>query len=133
EGNWKMLPDFDKLEAKKTGVVEDIGLSIQDQRDNFGIVFSGYLKIAEKGEYIFSIRSDDGTRVILAGKEIILNDGIHDMIPAPSQPVLLTPGFYRLRLDYFEAVGGEGIEISVYSTADGVWNRIPKSMLYRRK
>ena len=53
EGNWKMLPDFGKLEAKKTGVVEDIGLSIQDQRDNFGIVFSGYLKIAEKGEYLF--------------------------------------------------------------------------------
>ena len=133
EGNWKMLPDFGKLEAKKTGVVEDIGLSIQDQKDNFGVVFSGYLKIAEKGEYIFSIRSDDGTRVILAGKEIILNDGVHDMIPAPSQPVLLAAGFYPLRLDYFEAGGGEGIELSVYSNADGKWNRIPKSMLYRLK
>ena len=133
EGNWKMLPDFGKLEAKKTGVVEDIGLSIQDQRDNFGVVFSGYLKIAEKGEYIFSIRSDDGTRVSLAGKEIILNDGVHDMIPAPSQPVLLAAGFYPLRLDYFEAGGGEGLELSVYSNADGKWNRIPKSMLYRLK
>ena len=133
EGNWKMLPDFGKLATKKTGVVEDITLSIQDQRDNFGIVFSGYLKIAEKGEYRFSIRSDDGTRVILGGKEIILNDGIHDMIPVSSQPVLLVPGFYPLRLDYFEASGGEGIELSVYSAADGKWNRIPKSMLYRRK
>ena len=133
EGNWKMLPDFGKLEAKKTGVVEDIGLSIQDQRDNFGVVFSGYLKIAEKGEYLFSIRSDDGTRVSLAGKEIILNDGVHDMIPAPSQPVLLAAGFYPLEVEYFEAAGGEGIEINTYSPADGTWRRIPKTMLYRRK
>ena len=45
----------------------------------------------------------------------------------------MAPGFYPLRLDYFEAGGGEGIEISVYSNADGTWNRIPKSMLYRGK
>ena len=108
EGNWKMLPDFGKLEAKKTGVVEDIGLSIQDQRDNFGIVFSGYLKIAEEGEYIFSIRSDDGTRVILAGKEIILNDGIHDMIPVSSQPVLLAPDSTRSGLITSKPAGERG-------------------------
>jgi hypothetical protein len=54
EGAWVNLPDFSKLEVKKTGTVENFGLSVQGQRDNFGIVFSGYLKIAEKGEYIFA-------------------------------------------------------------------------------
>ena len=43
EGAWQNLPDFSKLEVEKIGAVEDFGLSIQDQRDNFGIVFSGYL------------------------------------------------------------------------------------------
>jgi len=133
EGAWQNLPDFSKLEAKKTGTVEDVGLSVQDQRDNFGIVFSGYLKIAEKGEYILATRSDDGTRLTLAGKELILNDGIHDMISVPSRPILLSPGFYPLEVEYFEAGGGEGIEVHTYSPADGSWNRIPKSMLYRRK
>ncbi len=133
EGAWVNLPDFSKLEVKKTGTVEDFGLSIQDQRDNFGIVFSGYLKIAEKGEYLFATRSDDGTRFTLAGKELILNDGIHDMISVPSQPVLLSPGFYPLKVEYFEGGGGEGLEIYTYSPADGSWSRIPRSMLYRRK
>ena len=49
------------------------------------------------------------------------------MIPVSSQPVLLVPGSHPLRLDYFEASGEEGIEISSYSPVDGKWNRIPKS------
>jgi len=133
KGAWTNLPDFSKLKAEKTGTVENFTLSMKDQRDHFGIVFSGYLKIAKKGEYIFAIRSDDGTRLTVAGEKIIVNDGIHDMIPATSQPVVLSPGFYPLRLDYFEGMGGEGLMIYVYSPADGSWRQIPKSMLYRQK
>jgi DUF1680 family protein len=133
EGAWVNLPDFGKLQVKKTGTVENFALSIQEQRDNFGIVFRGYLKIAEKGEYIFATRSDDGTRFTLAGEALVLNDGIHGMISVPSQPVLLSPGFYPLELEFFEGGGGEGLEISTYSPADGSWSRIPKSMLYRHK
>ena len=133
KGAWTKLPDFSKLKVEKSGAVEDFGLSIKDQRDNFGIVFSGYLKIAEKGEYIFAIRSDDGTRLTLSGKKIILNDGIHDMIASPSQPVSLSPGFYPLELEYFEGSGGEGLVIYTYSPVNSSWSRIPKSMLYRRK
>ncbi len=133
KGAWGKLPDFSKLRVEKTGTVEDFDLSIQDQRDNFGIVFSGYLKIVEKGEYIFATRSDDGTCFALAGEKLVLNDGIHAMISVPSQPVLLSLGFYPLEVQFFEAGGGEGLEIYAYSPADGSWSRIPKSMLYRRK
>ena len=55
------------------------------------------------------------------------------MISVPSQPVLLSPGFYPLEVEYFEGGGGEGLEVHTYSPADGSWIRIPKSMLYRRK
>jgi DUF1680 family protein len=133
EGSWKNLPDFSKLEVKKKGTVENFELSMQDQNDNFGVVFSGYLKITEKGEYTFSTRSDDGTRLTLAGKQLVLNDGVHDFISVPSKPVLLSPGFYPLEVEFFEGSGGEGLEISTYSPVDGKWNRIPKSILYRHK
>ena len=59
EGAWRNLPDFSKVEVKKTGTVEKFDLSIRDQNDNFGIVFSGYLKIAEKGE-IYTYCPADG-------------------------------------------------------------------------
>ena len=133
EGEWKMLPDFSKLEVKKTGTIENFDLSIKDRNDHFGIVFSGYLKVAEKGEYIFASKSDDGSRLTLAGEELVLNDGLHAMVSVPSKPVLLSPGFYPIEVQFFEGTYGEGIEISSYSPVDGKWNRIPKSMLYRRK
>jgi hypothetical protein len=133
EGSWVNLPDFSKLKVEKKGTVENFELSMQDQNDNFGVVFSGYLKITEKGEYTFSTRSDDGTRLTLAGKQLVLNDGVHDFISVPSQPVLLSPGFYPLEVEFFEGSGGEGLEISTYSPVDGKWNRIPKSILYRHK
>jgi hypothetical protein len=55
------------------------------------------------------------------------------MISVSSQPLLLSPGFYPLEVEYFEGGGGEGIEVHTYSPADGSWSRIPKSMLYRHK
>lgn len=133
EGAWTELPEFSKLQEKKVGTVENLDLSIRGQNDNFGIVFSGYLKIADKGEYIFAIRSDDGSRITLAGRELIHNDGIHDMTAALSKPVLLSPGFYPLEVEYFEAGGGEGLEIHTYSPVDGSWDQLSKSMLFRRK
>ncbi len=133
EGSWVNLPEFSKLKVEKKSTVENFELSMKDQNDNFGVVFSGYLKITEKGEYMFSTRSDDGTRLTLAGKQLVLNDGIHDFISVPSKPVLLSPGFYPLEVEFFEGSGGEGLEISTYSPVDGKWNRIPKSMLYRHK
>jgi DUF1680 family protein len=133
KGAWVKLPDFDTLESVKTGTVENFDLSMRDQNDNFGIVFSGFLKIGGKGEYIFATRSDDGTRFTLAGQELVLNDGIHGMVSVTSQPVLLSPGFYPLELEFFEGGGGEALEVWTYSPAEGSWTRIPKSMLYRRK
>jgi hypothetical protein len=82
---------------------------------------------------LFATKSDDGTRLTLAGEELVLNDGLHAMISVASKPVLLSPGFYPLEVQFFEGTYGEGIEISILSPADGNWSRIPKSMLYRRK
>ena len=133
EGTWSKLPDFRKLKVKKAGTVGNFDLSIQNRRDNFGVVYSGYLKIVKKGEYIFATRSDDGTRFTLAGKELVLNDGVHAMISVVSKPVLLSPGFYPIEVEFFEGSGGEGLEVNTYSPTNGKWSRIPTSMIYRRR
>ncbi|MDE0838633.1 MAG: glycoside hydrolase family 127 protein [Kiritimatiellae bacterium] len=129
----KVLPDFSELTAKKTGTVGHFDLSIKSRNDNFGVVFSGYLKIAEKGQYIFATRSDDGSNLRFAGKEIVSNDGLHAMISVSSKPLILSPGFYPIEVEFFESTYGEGLEVSVYSPSDGQWKQIPKSMLYRLK
>jgi hypothetical protein len=132
EGEWDKLPDFGKLKEKKSGVTQDIDLSKRTRDDNFGIVFSGYLKIEKDGDYCLAAASDDGSSITLAGKQIVLNDGLHAMISVDSGPLALKAGFYPLEVKFFEWLYGEGLEVTLYDGKAG-WKRIPRSMLFRKK
>jgi len=132
EGTWDNLPDYSKLSAKKSGVAQDIDLSMRDQNDGYGLVFSGYLKIENDGEYYLAATSDDGSAISLAGEQIVLNDGIHAMISKDSGPLALRAGFYPLEVKYFEKIYNEGLEVSLYD-GNGGWKRIPRNMLFRKQ
>jgi DUF1680 family protein len=132
EGMWDKLPDFSKLSAKKSGVVQDIDLSSRNRNDGYGIVFSGYLKIEKDGDYYLAVTSDDGSALSLAGEQIVLNDGIHAMISKDSGPLALKAGFYPLEVKFFEKIYNEGLEVTLYDGKGG-WKRIPRSMLFRRR
>lgn len=129
---WNELPDFDSLPILKEGVVDNFDISKSDQRDNFAFLFSGYLKIPADGEYYFSTGSDDGSALYLAGQELVMNDGIHAVINVRSGPVTLKAGFYPLEVKFFEASGGEALQVQMYD-GSGSWQRIPREMIYRRK
>ena len=132
QGAWDLLPDFDKLTPVKTGTADNFDLSFKNQNDEFGFVFSGYIKIDEAGEYHFATKSDDGSRLLIDGKRIVENDGIHAMIGKNSSAVPLEPGYYPIELSFFERGGGEGLEVLIH-TGQGSWKRVPKEMLYRDK
>ena len=75
--------------------------------------------------------SDDGSSLFIDGKNIILVDGIHgpeDMTGS----VMLKKGLHEIRMDYFEAGGGE--EINFYMEGPGMKKQsVPPSMLFRKK
>jgi len=132
EGAWSKLPDFSKLEVKQSGTTEDIDISKRPRRDNFGIVFSGYLKIENDSECYLAATSDDGSAISLAGEQVVLNDGIHPMMSVDSGPLALKAGFYPLEVKFFEASGGEGLDVTIYDGKGG-WKRVPRTMLFRKK
>jgi hypothetical protein len=132
EGAWRKLPDFSKLEVKQCGTTEDIDISKRPGRDNFGIVFFGYLKIENDSECYLAATSDDGSAIALAGEQVVLNDGIHAMVSVDSGPLALKAGFYPLEVKFFEASGGEGLNVTIYDGKGG-WKRVPRTMLFRKK
>ena len=67
----------------------------------FGIIFNSEMTIAEKGVYIFSLNSDDGTILWINGNKIIDNDGTHEMTEV-SDTVLLDKGNYPIKIWYFQ-------------------------------
>lgn len=115
EGKWEELPDFSSLEPAKTGTLDDGHLSLtpaKDRKGNFGLVFDAEFTLAESGDYLFSLTSDDGSALIIDGETVIGNDGIH---PAKtvSMKESLQAGLHTMQVQYFEAAGNRSLALSV--------------------
>jgi len=132
EGSWDLLPEFEKLNPINEGVADNFDLSMRKKNDNFGLVFSGYLKVVEAADYCFATKSDDGSRLRISGEEIVDHDGTHPMDAKVGLSVSLESGFYPIKLDYFEKIYHEGLEVYWYSSLGGGWQRIPKDALFHQ-
>lgn len=110
-GNWKALPDFSKLTPHREGKIDDnlIQVKLDDYKNEFGVVFTGRLIAPKKGSYRFYLSSDDGSRILIDGKEVVAYDGIHPAGDIKEQGLTLEQGEHDFRLEYFQ--GGGQIEL----------------------
>ena len=111
---WDKLPDFTLIKAETTGTVPsrlfDIGLRTRDTA--FGFVFEGQLIVPKAGDYTFFLDSDDGSRLTVGGKEIILYDGIHGEGAERKATVPLRQGRIPIKLEYFQRQNGWGLTVA---------------------
>jgi len=131
EGVWKMLPDFSKLRVIKQGTVYTPGLDyINPNKDEFGLVFTGNIKIDTPGEYEFYIMSNDGSRLFINNKEIIDHDGQHGADSEIPGKIYLKEGMHPLKLEYFQAGGGLFLRLQ-YSGPGIEKQDIPATKLFK--
>jgi len=116
-GDWKMLPDFKSLTPHREGSVPDnlVQIKLDDYKNQFGLVFTGGLNAPKDGSYTFFVSSDDGSRVLIDGKEAVSYDGIHPAGEIKSKSVKLKKGAHEYRLEYFQAAG----EIKLFAAWKG--------------
>jgi mono/diheme cytochrome c family protein len=112
EGAWDRIPDFSKLKPKASGVTPGFDLGIARRSNDFGIQFDGVIKIDREAEYNFSLTSDDGSRLLIDGKLIVDNDGIHPPQTAHGK-TRLTKGVHKVRIDFIQAGGGAELGASI--------------------
>jgi len=81
------LPDFDGLEPVAEGITEALDypstggvFAGSGRADDVGAVFTGAIVAPATGRYVLSLESDDGSRLLLDGREVIDLDGLHGMI-----------------------------------------------------
>ena len=80
----------------------------------FAIIFNSKMAVAKKAIYVFSLNSDDGSRLWIDGREIIENDQTHKM-RFKSDTVLLEKGNYPIKLWYFQGFPDRyGIEFNAH-------------------
>ncbi|NBR85854.1 MAG: DUF1553 domain-containing protein [Proteobacteria bacterium] len=111
---WDKLPDFTLVKAEESGKVSsglfDIGLRTRNTA--FGFVFEGTLIVPKDGDYTFHLDSDDGSRLSVDGKQVILYDGIHGEGNEQSTTVRLTQGRRAIKLEYFQRQNGLGLTVA---------------------
>ncbi|MCJ7443363.1 MAG: PA14 domain-containing protein [Methanotrichaceae archaeon] len=67
----------------------------------FAIKYTGDFSISNEGDYEFRLLSDDGSRLLIDGAEIIKNDGIHPP-NAFKETEYLRKGQHHIEVDYFQ-------------------------------
>ena len=123
EGEWDHLPDFGSMEALESGICEQPDLMVKKQDFNYGVVYTGYLNVPETTVYQFQITSDDGSKLHVDGKTV-LNDGLHAM-ETKTLNVALKKGLHAVEIQFFQAGGGDGFEIS-WKIGDEPVTKIPE-------
>jgi hypothetical protein len=108
KGQWEKLPDFSGLTAVKTGTAKTFDLSCTDEKEYFALRFTGYINVTKTGLYTFYTDSDDGSRLCVAGKEILNNDGVHGMNEVAGE-IALDAGWHKIELTFFQGWGGVGL------------------------
>ncbi len=72
-----------------------------DSKDNFMIVWRGFLRVDDPGTYIFYLETDDGA--ILEINNNVLINAWHDQPPTVyhSRPVKIEQGYHRIKVVYY--------------------------------
>jgi plastocyanin len=111
-GSWKNLPNFTELTPHRTGDVPDnlVQLNFDDYKNQYGLVFTGTLKVPANGEYTFYSASDDGCRITVGDEQVHKHDGIHPAEIRESKKKL-KKGEYPVRIEYFQAEGGAALYV----------------------
>ncbi len=110
EGDWNQLPDFDSLTPAATGTATGFNLDARLRDDQFGFRYTATLEITTADTYTFYTGSDDGSRLLIDGLEVVDNDGAHGHV-YQSGNIYLGVGSYTLVVEYFEAGGGESLDV----------------------
>lgn len=98
------LPDFSALPAVATGVAGTLNLDelAAGRKENYALLFEGFLRVNAAGLHRIILRSDDGSRLFLDGALCVDNDGNHGSMDI-GRRVRLAAGLHRLRIEYFQA------------------------------
>ncbi len=112
------------------GHVNNITLAPRTQEDFFNFQFTGYLDIITAGLYQFSLRSDDGSRLIFDNSILIDNDGLHGPRTILSDTVQLSAGAHPIEIQYFDYSGGHQLTLMMKGPDDlsGSFLAIPDSL-----
>ncbi len=103
--------DLDKVTPVNKGVAAKVSLQMAKRPTYFGLRFDGLIRVPATGMYTFFLASNDGSRLLIDGREIIRNDGNHATVEEWGS-IALQKGIHRIEVKYFQCGGGKELKLS---------------------
>ncbi len=131
------LADLDRsADPVFTGIVPEVKMGSGDfgpLTDNFGVRIEGHLRIPKTSNYLFRLKSDDGSKLFIGDKLVIDHDGLHGDSPMDGE-IALEEGFHSFRIDYFQAGGGKALFFEWSSfESKGEFSAVPPMAFFHDK
>ncbi|MDQ7910580.1 DUF1080 domain-containing protein [Phytohabitans sp. ZYX-F-186] len=96
--------------------------------DNFLTHVTANLDVPSAGAYTFRLTSDDGSRLSVDDAVVVDHDGLHGAT-SKDGTVELTEGYHALRIEHFEAGGGQQLTLSWRPPGAEAFTVVPNSVL----
>lgn len=117
-GAFKTLADLRKTKAanaeeEKKGLISLKHAALKnDKRDNYGLVWEGWLDVPRDGKYTFHYDTDDGGAVTVNGKEIITRNYVGPAGKPTKKSIRLKKGRADIKIEYYELSGQEFVSLA---------------------
>ncbi|MEE9430740.1 MAG: family 20 glycosylhydrolase, partial [Melioribacteraceae bacterium] len=110
------VEEFKNLKSIKKGKVAKFIFPFAEEKlsESFGLSYKGFIKVPEQDVYRFSLLSNDGSRLYIADKLVVDNDGLHGAYEKDGE-IALQKGWHKIELSYFQAGGGKALKVSIKS------------------
>ncbi|MBN8858522.1 MAG: metallophosphoesterase [Sphingobacteriales bacterium] len=130
KGAYKSVQEMAAGQPEKTGIAKEIAADIIETEENFGMAFTGLIKIPSKSIYRFFLSSGDGAQLFINGKLVANNDGLHK-IQKVEGFIALEEGYHDLKLLYFNTRPKKQLSVS-FMSLDADEKAVQGSILYHR-
>lgn len=110
EGEWTALPDFTALSPASSGAAPAPQLPDGFGRERIAHRYSGLLRVPADGLYQFALTSDDGSRLRIADRTVIDNDGLHGALTRTGLAPLAA-GWHPITVEWFNRTGDAALSL----------------------
>ncbi len=111
-GDFNQLPDLDALKHADSIGIESIDLGDLKGREFIAVEFETFFLAPAEDLYVFSLASDDGSRLTIDGRVVIDNDGLHGLVEKRGVAPLAR-GLHKIRVEWFNKAGGAELKLMV--------------------
>ena len=111
-GDFNNMPDMSQMRASDGATIRQIGLIPNFKDEQVALRQQGTLRVDSDGLYVFSLTSDDGSRLWIDDTLVVDNDGLHSPTTVTGVAPLAAGG-HKIRVEWFNRTGGLALDLKM--------------------